>query len=305
VTAEIWIGIDGGATKTIARVEDASGRLLGSGRAGPANIRASTAAAWEAIEAAIAQALEPSGLHLGDRAYRFYCGAGLAGTQVPAACQAFLSRPHPFAHLELQSDGYVACLGAHGGRDGAVIAIGTGVIAYQIAGDRVRRVGGWGFPQGDEGSGAWLGLELVRRTLHWHDGRAAAAPVFAALLARFAGDWTQFVIWANQADAQQFASLAPLVVEQAAAGDPVALGLLKEAAAAIDSIGRALTRPDSPPLPCSLLGGLAPFLEPHLEPALRSRLVPPVSDAASGAVLLARRAVAKGSASFPPLAPQR
>ncbi len=303
MTAKIWLGIDGGATKTIARAENERGELLGLGRAGAANIRASPPAAWREIRTAIARALAPSGIQLGDPAYRFYCGAGLAGPQIPAACAAFLAEPHPFAHLELQSDGYIACLGAHVGQDGAVIAIGTGVIAYQLAGDRATRVGGWGFPQGDEGSGAWLGLETVRRTLHWQDGRAPASPLLAALFDRFDRDLTQLVIWANQADAQQFASLAPLAIEQAEQGEPLARQLLAEAAQEIDRIGRALAAQSEFELPCSLLGGLAPFLEPYLSPELRSRLVPPAADAASGAVLLARRALAPDAPSLPPLDP--
>ena len=95
-----------------------------------------------------------------------------------SACDQFVNTPHPFARLILRSDGYTSCLGAHGGRNGAVIAIGTGVVAYQIEGDKECKVGGWGFPQGDEGSGAWLGLEAVRLTLHWLDGRGEPSPLF-------------------------------------------------------------------------------------------------------------------------------
>ena len=117
-------------------------------------------------------------LRLDDGQHRFYCGAGLAGTEVTSACDQFLNAPHPFARLILKSDGYTSCLGAHGGRDGALIAIGTGTVAFQIEGDKEYKVGGWGFPHGDEGSGAWLGLEAVRLTLHWLDGRGEpfAAP---------------------------------------------------------------------------------------------------------------------------------
>jgi glucosamine kinase len=50
-----------------------------------------------------------------------------------------------------------------------LIAIGTGTVGYQIEGDKECKVGGWGFPHGDEGSGAWLGMEAVRMTLHWLD----------------------------------------------------------------------------------------------------------------------------------------
>ena len=168
---DIFIGIDGGATKTIARVEDAHGELLGQGQGGPANIRLSVEGSWQSIHDALREALVKPGLRLDDGRLRFYCGAGLAGTEVTSACDQFVNTPHPFARLILKSDGYTSCLGAHGGGDGAMIAIGTGTVGYEIEADKEYKVGGWGFPHGDEGSGALLGLEAVRLTLHWLDGR--------------------------------------------------------------------------------------------------------------------------------------
>jgi hypothetical protein len=46
-------------------------------------------------------------------------------------------------------------------------------------------------------------------------------------------------------------------------------------------------------LPCSLFGGIAPFLEPWLGEDLRSKLVPRKSDANTGAILMIRDIVAK------------
>lgn len=289
---KLFIGIDGGATKTIAHVEDEAGMLLGIGKSGPANIRWDTDGAWRSIQTAVTHALESTGITWGDRAYDWFCGAGLAGTQVPSACDHFLSLAHPFKHLALHSDGYVSCVGAHQGGDGAVIAIGTGVVAYQIEGDIVTRVSGWGFPQGDEGSGAWLGLQAVRQTLHAHDHRQPHSPLTDAVLAHFNENFTEFIIWANGATSKDFAALAPLVIGLATKEEPSAIALMQQAAQEIDRIWSALVAQQRKRLDCCLLGGIAPFIEPYLNPDLRAHLKPPQADAAAGALLMIRRQVA-------------
>jgi glucosamine kinase len=292
VTQDIFIGVDGGATKTIVRVENARGEALGQGQGGPANIRLSVEGSWESINEALKEALAPSGLRTDDDGRRRFCGAGLAGTEVTSACDQFLNAPHPFARLILKSDGYTSCLGAHGGRDGALIAIGTGTVAFQIEGDKEYKVGGWGFPHGDEGSGAWLGLEAVRLTLHWLDGRSEPSPLLQSVYAHFDDDLMRLVVWANQANATQFAQIAPLVIEHVKRQTPLALALIQQAAREVDRLGAALAAQSvNKALPCSLLGGLAQFIEPWLGESLRSRLVRCESDSVSGALLMIRKAV--------------
>jgi glucosamine kinase len=292
LTEGIFIGVDGGATKTIVRVENASREILGQGQGGPANIRLSVEGSWQSINNALKEALAPSGLRVDDGQHRFYCGAGLAGTEVTAACDQFLNTPHSFARLILKSDGYTSCLGAHGGRDGALIAIGTGTVAFQIEGGKESRAGGWGFPHGDEGSGAWLGLEAVRLTLHWLDGRGEPSPLLESVYAHFDNDLMRLVIWANQANATQFAQIAPVVIEHVKRQTPLALVLIQQAAREIDRLGAALSAQSvNKALPCSLLGGLAQFIEPWLGESLRSRLTRCESDSASGALLMIRQGV--------------
>ena len=236
LTQDIFIGVDGGATKTIVRAENASGQSLGQGQGGPANIRLSVEGSWQSINDALKEALASTGLRVDDGQHRFYCGAGLAGTEVTSACDHFLNTPHPFDQLILKSDGYTSCLGAHGGRDGALIAIGTGTVAFQIEGDKEYKAGGWGFPHGDEGSGAWLGLEAVRLTLHWLDGRDEPSPLLESVYAHFDDDLMRLVIWANQANATQFAQIAPLVIDHAKQKTPLALTLIKQAAVEVDRL---------------------------------------------------------------------
>ncbi|WP_368856164.1 BadF/BadG/BcrA/BcrD ATPase family protein, partial [Klebsiella pneumoniae] len=79
--------------------------------------------------------------------------------------------PHPFASIAFTSDGVAACLGAHSGADGAIVIAGTGSIGLGFAEGRDLRVGGYGFPISDEGSGADLGLKAVQLALRAFDGR--------------------------------------------------------------------------------------------------------------------------------------
>jgi glucosamine kinase len=68
--------------------------------------------------------------------------------------------------------------------------------------------------------------------------------------------------------------------------------LIQKAAGEIDRLGSALAaQSQNKSLPCSLLGGLAQFIEPWLGESLRSRLVPCESDSVTGALLMIRKAV--------------
>lgn len=290
MTQHFFIGVDGGATKSLIRIEDEAGNILSQALNGPANIRISVAQAWQSINTAWESALHSAGLTSSKNAV-FHAGMGLAGCEMDEAYQAFLNQPHPFATLIVSSDAYTACLGAHGGEDGAIIVAGTGVVGLQIQSGQMTKVGGHGFPHDDEGGGAWLGLEAIKMTLQWLDGRLPASGLAKAVYTHFSSDSDYMVNWANAAHSTAFATLAPLVMEEAKKGDRNAIALLKRAALALDQIGYALERAqtaNSHALPCAMVGGVAPFLEPHLGFSLRSRLCSGLLSPDAGAVLLVR-----------------
>lgn len=291
MTQHFFIGVDGGATKSLIRIEDEAGNVVGQAASGPANIRISVTSAWQSIQDALEKALQTIGI-FPDNHHIFHAGMGLAGVEVVEAYRAFLNHHHPFATLVVASDADTACLGAHGGKDGAIIIAGTGVVGWQIQKGYTTKVGGYGFPHDDEGGGASLGLSAVKITFQWLDGRLPASLLAQTIYAHFAQDKHYFISWANQANSTAFATLAPLVIEAAKRGDETAIALLQEAAYAMDRIGNALIAaqlPNSTPLPCAMIGGIAPFLEPYLGTALRSRLRPSLSSPEAGAVLLVRR----------------
>jgi glucosamine kinase len=293
---DIFIGIDGGGSKSRAYIEDASGRLIGSATGGPSNIRLSTDVAWNSIYNAIHAALSKTKITLEDKNYNFHIGLGLAGTEVPADRERFLARSHPFKTILLESDAYAACLGAHNNKDGAIIIIGTGVNGYQVQNGKTVQVSGWGFPHDDIGGGAWLGLQAASLTLQWLDGRIESSPMLEDIHRHFNEDLIELVAYANAANSTQFAKLAPFVVQHIKTEDRYALQLIRSAAKAIDNVSAAMKKraiDKNIILPVSLFGGIAPFLRPWLSEDLQKRLTERTHDASVGAVFMIKNLVDK------------
>ncbi|MES1200439.1 MAG: BadF/BadG/BcrA/BcrD ATPase family protein [Pseudomonadota bacterium] len=283
MSATFYLGVDGGGTRCRARVESEDGRVLGEGLAGPASMRFGFEAARASVMAATRQAFERASL--GEDAFaRTYAGIGLAGTGQLGARAALEAWRHPFAGAWFEGDGYLALLGAFGGDEGGVVIAGTGSIGLTFHGKTIR-VGGYGFPVSDEGSGADIGLNALRYVLRSLDGRAAPSAFSQAVLARFADDAAQVTAWMETATPTDFATLAPLVVQHATT-DPAARALMQDAAARIAELIDALVQHGAPRI--ALLGGLADAIKPHLTPETAAHLVAPQADALSGGILLAK-----------------
>jgi glucosamine kinase len=283
----LYVGVDGGGTHCRARIRDASGRLIGEGQDGPANVRLGSATAMASIVQAAKAAAAVGGLPeaaLG-RAAVFM---GLAGAIDDARCQALLAEPHPFSQVQLDTDAYIAWAGAHGGRDGGIVILGTGSAGLAVVKGKRFNVGGWGNVLSDDGSGKDIGEHAVRRALWALDGMAAMTPLAAAILDRFDRDQNKMVTWGDQARPTDFAQLAPLVLEHAARGDALGKEVMEHAAAGAARLAQRLLDVGAPRI--ALLGGLAAPLAPWLPQAIRTKLVQPEADALDGAILLARQA---------------
>src|SRR5215470_7613962 len=193
----LLLGVDGGGTRCRARLADTHGRVLGEGAAGPANLRLGVQNSLAAVRIATDQCLEQVGLGYGD--CPIVACLALAGACEPVTLAQAQAVPLPFARVILTSDAHAACVGAHAGEDGGIVIVGTGSVGWAVQGQRSYRVGGWGFPVSDEGGGAWLGCEAVRRALWAHDGRAPWTPLLRSISAEFAGDPHAIVRWMGSA----------------------------------------------------------------------------------------------------------
>ena len=217
---------------------------------------------------------------------RVHAGICLAGIGRKGARESLAAWRSPFARAVFESDGLAACLGAHDGEDGGIVIIGTGSIGLARVNGEEIRIGGYGFPIGDEGSGADLGLAAIRVALRAHDGREPATRFTRDVLARFRSDPFEVVAWMDKAHATDYATLAPLVLRHADLGDSHARMIMQNAAAMIDAMVRTLFERGVPRV--ALIGGLSSAMEAWLAPDVRRRLSHVKSDAIAGALSLVR-----------------
>lgn len=282
----LYLGVDGGGTGCRARIETAEGVVLGRGLAGPAATRFGIEKSWAAIEAAWRGAMQEADLTEADMGAT-HAGVGVAGLGREGAREALAAMPHPFASIRFAGDGTVACLGAHNGADGGIVIVGTGSCGVALIDGAEVKIGGYGFPVSDEGSGAYLGLRAIRMAMLSYDGRLNATALLDEVLKRFGREPRKVVAWMDGATATDYATLAPLVVRHADQGDAAARRLMQEAAAKIEGICRGLLAKGAPRI--ALIGGLGSVMESWLPPDLRRRLSTPVGDAMDGSAILAGR----------------
>lgn len=268
-----YLGVDGGGSGCRAVLADASGRVLGRGAAGPANVFSDPDGALANVLAASAQAM--AGVCA---AAEVTAVLGLAGVNATGAA---IAARLPFAFSRVESDVLIAVRGAMRDAAGIVAAIGTGsVFARQLDGE-IRAVGGWGLTLGDEGSGAWLGRSVCARALRAEDGLAPQTPLLAGIVTELGGA-SGVVHFAATATPADFAALAPRIVQ---GDDPAAVALMAEAvalvAASIDFLQRA-----GEPLPVVFLGGLGPAYAARIGARWPRALA--LGDGLDGALWLAR-----------------
>lgn len=219
--------------------------------------------------------------------------AGAWAAPDAAAALAAALRGALDAVVAVTSDVVSAHAGALGGREGVLLIAGTGAAALGVDGDGIRLVDGWGPELGDFGSGSWFGREALRAVLRASAGLGPRT-VLTDLVREPVGAIDDIQRWLAHDGhlARRLASLAPLVLDAAADGDPKAVEIAHDAARLLVASAVAAS---SRSHDVALHGGLTEHawfrgrLEEGLHAAGRTPVFP-VGDAIDGALLLADRA---------------
>ena len=237
--SDFVLGVDGGGTKTVAWLADGRARkgetILGKGLGGAGNPRAvGFEQALSNLDAAVAAAFGEAGLTRSTVAAACLALAGSDRDADRARIRAWADQRRLAHQLEVVNDAEpILSAGTPHGCGVALIA-GTGSLAYgrNERGDTAR-VGGWGYLMGDEGSGYALAVAGLRAAMRTADGRGPATLLLDRFQQRLGANRPQQlveVIYAPDMDRRRLAQLAPLVLETAEAGDPVAIHLVDAAA---------------------------------------------------------------------------
>ncbi|MEV6492800.1 BadF/BadG/BcrA/BcrD ATPase family protein, partial [Actinoplanes sp. NPDC051633] len=167
------VGVDAGATSTRCAVATLDGRIVGRGVAGGANQNSSgvslAASLGAALEAALSS-VEGRDVRLGVLGGAGSAGAGREGFRA-AATAAWRRAGLPGAPVTV-TDLEVGYAAGTASPDGVLLLAGTGALAARFTGGVLaRRVDGYGWLAGDEGSAVWIGIRALRAALAALDGR--------------------------------------------------------------------------------------------------------------------------------------
>ena len=262
----MFLGVDGGGTKTAYALVDADGNLRSS------HVGASVDYLAEGIDTARARLAEGLGatlagahLNTADVAFAFFGlpGYGEDGSAL-AALDALPSAVLGSTHYRCGNDMVCSWAGSLGCEDGISVIAGTGSLAYGEFAGRQARCGGWGELIGDEGSAYWIAREGMNLFSRMSDGRAARGPLHALVRKRLGiGNDLDlcahiYGVHANRRNA--FAQFARLVDEASQAGDAAAGAIfargVKELIDCVAAVRRGLSTPEDAVVAVSHSGGV-------------------------------------------------
>ncbi|MHB2001442.1 MAG: BadF/BadG/BcrA/BcrD ATPase family protein [Solirubrobacteraceae bacterium] len=291
------LGVDGGATKTLAAVLDLEERRMHLGHGGPSNEDAvGVRAGAEAVIDAAAAAAEAAGVALAqiDAAV-----LAVAGTDTPAI-ERHVHERAPKSWIVV-NDVVGAWATATGAIPGIGVISGTGSNVFGVGHDgRAWRAGGWGHVLGDEGSGYWLGVRSIAAVLRDRDESGPKTGLSDAALEHFGvddADGLVALVYGKPLSKSEIAAFAIETAKLAEQQDPVAARLYAEAAAELAAQISAVihnTGLDGP-FPVGLIGSafkagpafVAPLVETVAELAPAARVSVVETAPAAGALMLA------------------
>jgi N-acetylglucosamine kinase-like BadF-type ATPase len=303
----VFLGVDGGGSKTAFLLLNEAGQILARHIEGSAyhpevgvdGVRSMFAKGCGATVAL-------AGLRLADIDFAYF-GIPAYGedSRLQAMLDALPSDALASARYRCGNDMVCAWSGSLAGDDGLNVVAGTGSIVYgEYQGTRAR-AGGWGELFSDEGSAHWIAREGLGLFSRMSDGRSTRGKLYDLYRAHFnLGDDLDIcaAIYGDDAmQRSQFSQLAKLVTSAALAGDELARQIFirgaGELAEMIDAARSRLKAPDTLLLPVSYSGSvfeaqdlcLMPLRQKLSQSRFAYQLVPPRLPPDAGAALYAAR----------------
>jgi glucosamine kinase len=225
-----WLlGIDGGATKTLAAVLDLEQRTIHLAHAGPSNEDAvGSRAAVAALVDVAEEAMERAGIAAEQLAAAVLA---VAGTDTDAIVRQVRAVQGDWIVVNDVVGAWAAATDAQPGI-GAISGTGSNVFGVGPGG-RAWRVGGWGHLLGDEGSGYWLGVESIRAALHDRDGSGPETALSEAVVEFFGAPSVEAVaslVYSKPLGKSEIAAFTVETCRLAEQGDAVARELYRRGA---------------------------------------------------------------------------
>lgn len=225
--AQYFLGIDGGGTKTEAVLCDASGHVLYRQMTAPTNpndvgIRVALDRLCRLLESVHFFVTRERGE---DATLALF--AGISGAlNHREALLAGMCRDYPNDRISVDSDAINLLSSELADGDGCCLICGTGSVCFVRCGEKITRIGGWGYLLDASGSGFSMGREALEAALRSHDGRGDATLLTGAVMEKLGGAPWDKLTELYEGGKPLIASFAPCVLQCADRGDRIAIEIL-------------------------------------------------------------------------------
>ena len=223
---QYFLGIDGGATKTDLALTDQDGNMVNRVVLGACNpLDIGMGEATRVLDLGIRQVCQ--GIPF--RKIAVFAGISGGGSKENAQkIKEFLSA-YGFCRADNGSDVNSIVAAGLGKDDGIAVIMGTGSSAYVQKDGVSTRLGGFGYLFDKGGNGYSIGRDVIRAALCAEDGTGVKTALHRAVLDKSGADsaigyFPEFYRMGKRS----IASYAPLAIQAAEAGDPVATRILSD-----------------------------------------------------------------------------
>jgi N-acetylglucosamine kinase-like BadF-type ATPase len=280
--AQLYLGVDGGGTKTALVLIDSGGEIRATHVApGCYYLSIGLDALGALLAAAVRTVLDKAAVPPDALDFAFF---GLPAYGEDSALLGTLSRlPQQFLRAGAFLCGNDMVCGWAGSllcRDGISIVAGTGSICYGERNGVAARCGGWGELFSDEGSAYWIACRGLNLFSRMSDGRAARGALYdlvrRSLQISEDLDLCAHVFSQLGGDRARMAQLSKLVTQAARAGDEQSMAIVddaaRELALLVDATRRQLEFAPGEPVPVSYSGGVFEHVGAMLKNEFTTRL---------------------------------
>lgn len=266
MTDAIFLGVDGGGTKTEFVCINGSGEVLARAVTGTTyHLEVGVDEAVSRLKQGIAVVCGYIGVAPAAFRYVFFGlpafgEDGIVDAQLDAACSGLLGHDRYLC----ANDMICGWAGSLGCEDGINIVAGTGSIGYGEREGQSARAGGWGEIFSDEGSAYWIAVQGLALFARMSDGRATKGVLYDRIIEALSLgsdlELCERIMGPRGMGRGKIAGLASIVSQAASEGDVGAAAILQSAAMELAAIAFALkTRlgfPAGAPVQISCSGGV-------------------------------------------------
>ena len=230
----MFLGVDGGGTKTNIAIMNDARDIVAEAVGGPANpLRVGVETAVANIVKAVDAARDAGGVSRGDIVAATLGLAGVRRADIRNRVRERFVELYRVRKTSITTDADIALYCTTLGKPGVAVIAGTGSVCLGInaKGEKVM-AGGWGPLAGDEGGGRGIAEQALHRIAKASDGRGPATKLSERAAVYFRASNVENLIgaiYSPNMDNSRIAGFAKEVVETALEGDKIAIQIIEDA----------------------------------------------------------------------------